>query len=52
MAADTEVIGQITQKMDYPSRTKYFGKGKLDELKQLKDELEYDTVVVLSLIHI
>jgi len=46
LAADTEVVGKLTQKMRFPSRNQYLGSGKMEELKLLKEELKYDTVVV------
>jgi GTP-binding protein HflX len=39
------VIGQLIQRLDSPTKALYLGKGKLDEIIALKDELHFDTVV-------
>ena len=39
------VIGKIVQRLDMPTKALYLGKGKLDEIIALKDELHFDTVV-------
>jgi GTP-binding protein HflX len=44
-SAGGKVIGNMIQKLDAPTKALYLGKGKLDELIALKDELHYDTVV-------
>lgn len=44
--AGANVVGKISQKMRNPSKEHYLGKGKLEELKVLKDKLKYDTVIV------
>lgn len=43
---DVEVVGSLTQKLTTPIAGTYLGKGKLEELKALHDELEYDMVIV------
>ena len=39
------VIGKIVQRLDMPTKALYLGKGKLDEIIALKDELHFDTVI-------
>lgn len=39
------VVGSLTQKMDSPSSTHYIGSGKLQELIELKEQLEYTTAI-------
>jgi GTP-binding protein HflX len=43
--AGAQVVGRLKQKMDRPSSTHYIGSGKLQELIDLKPELEYDTAI-------
>ena len=38
-------MGKIIQRLDMPTKALYLGKGKLDEIVALKDELHFDTVV-------
>ncbi len=45
-SAGANIVGKITQKLRSPSREHYVGKGKLEELRALKDGLNYDTVIV------
>ncbi|MBN1188631.1 MAG: GTPase HflX [Dehalococcoidales bacterium] len=40
------IVGKIVQKMKRPSTVHYLGKGKLEELLALKENLAYDTVIV------
>jgi len=40
------VVGKLVQRLPVPSKTLYFGKGKLDELLSLRDSLNYDVVIV------
>lgn len=42
--AGADVVGTVRQNLDSPSVT-YLGKGKLEELKRLHDEVPYDTVI-------
>jgi GTP-binding protein HflX len=44
--ADVEVVGSVTQKLAHPVTGTYLGKGKLEEVQQLKESLEYDLVIV------
>jgi GTP-binding protein HflX len=46
VSAGAEVVGRLTQKLDAPSHQSYFGKGKLDELLQLKEKLNFESVIV------
>ncbi len=43
--AGAEVVGTLTQQMDRPSVTHLIGKGKMQELIDLKEELESDLIV-------
>lgn len=45
-SAGASVVGNITQKMRTPSKEHYLGTGKLEELKALKNKLEYNTIIV------
>jgi GTP-binding protein HflX len=45
-SAGADVVGKITQRMRHPSPLTYVGKGKLEEIKHLKESTEFDTVVV------
>jgi GTP-binding protein HflX len=44
--AGADVVGKLTQKLERPSSTHYIGSGKMQELIELKQELNYDTVVI------
>jgi len=44
--AGAEVVGRLTQKLARPSSTHYVGSGKMQELIDLKEELQYDTVII------
>jgi GTP-binding protein HflX len=44
--AGVEVVGSVTQKLSHPLAGTYVGKGKLQEIKELKESLEYDLVIV------
>ena len=46
VSASATIVGKIIQKMKAPSSQHYFGKGKLEELRRLKDELNFETVIV------
>jgi GTP-binding protein HflX len=39
------VVGRLNQKLHQPSKNLYIGKGKLDELIELKDTLEADVII-------
>jgi GTP-binding protein HflX len=43
---DVEVVGSVTQKLGHPHPATYVGKGKLEEIKNLREELEYNLVMV------
>jgi len=43
--AGANVVGTLTQKLDAPSPTYYIGKGKIEELIDLKELTPYDTVI-------
>lgn len=43
--AGANVVGTLTQKLDTPSPTYYIGKGKIEELMNLKEQTNYDTVI-------
>lgn len=45
-AAGGEVIGQLTQKIDKVSARTFIGIGKVEELRDLAEELEADTIVI------
>ncbi len=44
-SADVEVVGSITQKLRHPISGTYVGKGKLEEIKELQESVEYDLVI-------
>ena len=43
--AGIEVVGAVTQKMSRPEPGSYVGRGKLTEIRELKDDLGYDLVI-------
>jgi GTP-binding protein HflX len=43
---DVEVVGSVTQKLSNPHPATFVGKGKLEEIKELMDELEYTVVLI------
>src|SRR5690625_2585249 len=43
---NVEVAGSVTQKLAHPHAATYVGKGKLEEIKTLVDELEHTMLVV------
>jgi GTP-binding protein HflX len=43
---DVEVVGSITQKLAHPLAGTYVGKGKLEEIKERRDDVGYDVVIV------
>ena len=45
-AAGASVVGQLIQKLEVPSFTHYLGKGKLEELKSLKEKYHYDVIII------
>jgi len=43
--AGANVVGKLIQRLPAPSKTHYVGKGKLEELLALKDNVNYDVVI-------
>jgi GTP-binding protein HflX len=43
--AGANVVGMLTQNLDAPSPAYYIGKGKIEELIDLKEQTPYDTVI-------
>ncbi len=43
--AGAEVVGSLTQRLDSRVPSLYMGKGKLEELISLKEQVEYETVI-------
>ncbi|MGI8587125.1 MAG: GTPase HflX [Chloroflexia bacterium] len=43
--AGVEVVGEVTQKMDAPNPATLVGKGKLDEIRQLRETVPYDMLL-------
>jgi len=43
--ANAAVVGKLIQKLRMPSPAHYIGKGKIDELYNLKEQIQYDTVI-------
>jgi GTP-binding protein HflX len=43
--AGLEVVGAVTQKLDHPHPNTYVGKGKLDEVVELREQLAADVVI-------
>lgn len=43
--AGANVVGTLTQKLGSPSPTYYIGKGKIEEIINLKEQTHYDTVI-------
>lgn len=43
---DVTVVGSVTQKLGHPHPGTFVGKGKLEEIKNLRDELDYNLVMV------
>ncbi len=43
--AGANVVGRLTQRLDTPSSTHYIGKGKIQQLIDLKEETPYDTAI-------
>jgi len=44
--AGAEVVGSVAQKLPHPMSGTYVGKGKLEEIKALREALDYDLVLV------
>jgi GTPase len=45
-SVDVEVVGSVVQKLRHPLNSTYVGKGKLEEIKDLREKLGYDVVMV------
>jgi GTP-binding protein HflX len=45
-SVDVEVVGSISQRLAHPHPGTYVGKGKLEEVKDLRKDLEYDLVMI------
>jgi GTP-binding protein HflX len=43
---DVEVVGSVTQKLAHPLAGTYVGKGKLEEIKVRRSDVDYDVVMV------
>ncbi|MCO5216834.1 MAG: GTPase HflX [Thermomicrobiales bacterium] len=43
---DVEVVGLISQKLSHPHSGTYVGKGKLEEIKELRDVLDYNLIMI------
>ena len=43
--AGADVVGKLVQKMEKPSSTHYIGSGKMQELLELKETLNYNTAI-------
>lgn len=43
---EVEVVGSVSQKLKAPHPATYVGKGKIEEIKELKESLEYTLVLV------
>ena len=43
---DVEVVGLVSQKLTNPHPATYVGKGKLEEIKALQEELDYNLVMI------
>ena len=43
--AGANVVGTLTQRLDVPSPAYYIGRGKIEELINLKDQTKYDAVI-------
>jgi len=44
-SVDAQVVGAVTQRLSSPVAATYVGSGKVEEIKALKETLEYDMVV-------
>ena len=43
---DVEVVGSVTQRLPHPMAGTYVGTGKLQEIRERRDETGYDLVMV------
>jgi GTP-binding protein HflX len=44
-SAGAEVVGSVSQKLSHPLAGTYVGKGKLEEIRQLRADLDYDLII-------
>jgi GTPase len=44
-SAGARIVGRLIQKLDHPSSTSYLGKGKLEELIDLREQKDYNVVI-------
>ena len=44
-SAGAVVVGKLVQKLDVPNKTQYIGKGKLEELLNLKGTLQFNVAI-------
>ncbi len=44
-SAGAYVVGSVSQKLSHPLAGTYIGKGKLEEIRELRDQLEYDLII-------
>lgn len=44
-AVDAEVLGQVIQKLDRPNSATYIGKGKVEEIKEMAENMEADIII-------
>ena len=45
-SVDVEIVGSVVQKVEHPHPGTYVGSGKLEEIKALKDQLNYELVII------
>ncbi len=45
-SVDVEVVGSVSQKLAHPHPGTYVGKGKLEEIRNLREDLGYDLVMI------
>ena len=45
-SAGAQVVGKIVQQLQAPSHDYYIGKGKIEELKALKDKIDYNLIIL------
>ncbi len=43
---DVEVVGSVSQKLSHPHPGTFVGKGKLEEIKELQEELDYNLLMI------
>ncbi len=44
-SAGVEVVGSVSQKLTHPLAGTYVGKGKLDEIRELRESIGYDLII-------